>query len=85
MPEKTSKKTEADEHDIEGHLVRIVSDSEREELWIDGVRRRFFKNSGGYVLFDSAYVPARELLVDAVRDYLSHAERPKPVKRSGGR
>lgn len=71
---------ESTEHDVDGHAVRIVTGPGHEELWIDGSRRRFFTNSGGYVLADFAYGPARKTLLEAVRDYLSQSER----ERGGG-
>jgi hypothetical protein len=82
MPSPSEKRAdpETTEHDVDGHAVRIVTGPEHEELWIDGTRRRFFKNSGGYVLAENAYVPAQETLLDAVRDYLRQSER----ERGGG-
>lgn len=68
---------ESTEHDVDGHTVRIVCGPDHEELWIDGTRRRFFRNSGGYVLADNAYVPARETLLDAARAYLNQSERER--------
>jgi hypothetical protein len=76
---------ESTEHEVDGHSVRIVCGPDHEELWIDGTRRRFFRNSGGYVLADHAYVPARETLLEAARDYLSQAERARPGKKQGER
>ncbi len=71
------------EHMVDGHSVRIARTAGHEELWIDGARRRFFMNSGGYVLAENAYVPARESLLDAVRDYLSQTEGAGPGKDAG--
>ncbi|MBQ5964931.1 hypothetical protein [Massilia sp. ZL223] len=79
MPAPSEKRPdpESTEHDVDGHVVRIVTGPDHEELWIDGTRRRFFKNSGGYVLADNAYMPARETLLEAVRDYLRQSERER--------
>lgn len=79
MPAPADKRPdpESAEHEVDGHAVRIVTGPDHEELWIDGTRRRFFKNSGGYVLADNAYVPAQETLLEAVRDYLRQSERER--------
>jgi hypothetical protein len=81
----TKEKTEISEHDVDGHSVRIVRGLDREELWIDGTRRRFFKYPGGYVLADNAFVPPQETLLEAARDYLKQAEREKPSRKRGQR
>lgn len=87
MPASSAKTPEPEtaEHDVDGHAVRIVTGPDHEELWIDGTRRRFFKNSGGYVLADNAYVPARESLLEAVRDYLGQSERERGGPERGER
>ena len=74
MPAKGTSKSNARQHEIDGHSVRIVKRGDHEELWIDGTRRRFFTNSGGYVLAENAYVPGNPSLLDAVRAYLAQAE-----------
>lgn len=72
MPKKmTSRETER--HDVQGHQVEIRRDGEVEELWIDGVRHRFFITAQGYVLQMDAYVPAQSTLLEAVRDHFSRA------------
>lgn len=88
MPAKKTSKAKVSEYDIEGRSVRIVSGPDREKLWIDGKRRRFFTNSGGYVLLENAYVPSHASLLDAARGYLKQAEPPKtakPAEPAGGR
>ena len=85
MPAKRPQKAKIAEHDVEGRSVRILSGPDREELWIDGTRRRFFKTSGGYVLADNAYVPAHATLLEAARGYIKQAEPAKPKKKSRGR
>ena len=85
MPKESRERPEAVEHDVDGHRVRIVRVEDREELWIDGRRRKFVTNSGGYVLMDNAYVPARASLLDAVRAYLAQAEPRRSPKKSGDR
>ncbi|MEH6437584.1 hypothetical protein [Massilia sp. DD77] len=79
MPSPSDKRPdpETSEHEVDGHVVRIVSGPDHEELWIDGARRRFFSNSGGYVLADNAYVPGRDSLLEAVRVYLGQSERER--------
>lgn len=79
MPSPSEKRQDpgSTEHDVDGHVVRIVTGPGHEELWIDGTRRRFFKNSGGYVLADNAYVPARDTLLEAARAYLDQSERER--------
>ena len=84
MAGKTHKQ-DSSEHEVDGHTVRIVRGADHEELWIDGTRRRFFKNSGGYVLAENAYVPARDSLLEAAKAYLSQAEGAKPGKKQGER
>jgi hypothetical protein len=85
MPAKKPKAAKVSEHDIDGHSVRIVEGPDQEELWIDGTRRRFFKNEQGYLLADRAYVPSNASLLDAVRQYLKQADPPKSAARKGGR
>lgn len=79
MPAATDERPdpETTEHDVNGHVVRIVTGPGHEELWIDGTRRRFFTHSGGYVLADNAYVPGRKTLLEAARDYLGQSERER--------
>lgn len=84
MPGK-KRKAETSEHDVDGHSVRIIYGPEQEELWIDDTRRRFFKVSGGYVLAENAYVPARDSLLDAAREYLNQAEGARSGKKRGDR
>ena len=84
MAGKTHKQ-DSSEHEVDGHTVRIVHGPDNEELWIDGTRRRFFKNSGGYVLAENAYVPARESLLEAATAYLSQAECTRPGNKQGER
>ena len=84
MAGKTHKQ-DSSEHEVDGHTVRIVHGPDHEELWIDGTRRRFFKNSGGYVLAENAYVPARDSLLEAAKAYLSQAECTRPGNKQGER
>jgi hypothetical protein len=65
-------------HQIEGHAVEIRKYAEKEELWIDGVRRKFFANQHGYILFDDAFVPPHKTLLDAVKAYL---EKHPPLEK----
>lgn len=84
MPRK-AQQPESTQHDVDGHSVQIVRGPDHEELWIDGTRRRFFKNSGGYVLAANAYVPARGSLLEAAKAYLSQAECARADKKRGER
>ncbi|MFB6367630.1 hypothetical protein ACFCP7_27015 [Paenibacillus elgii] len=60
-------KTEA----IEGHKVEILRREDgREELWIDGHRRKFFVTEKGYILNDDAFSPPQKTLIKAVENYL---------------
>lgn len=78
MPSRKASRPSVAEHEVEGHKVRIVREGDREQLWIDGRRMRVFINSGGYVLSDNAYVPARPSLLEAATDYL------KQLRPAGG-
>jgi len=79
MPRKQAKAPRSERLEIDGHQVEIQGEGDAQELRIDGVRRRFFRTSGGYVLHDDAFVPAQKTLLDAVRDHLGRAtERRKP-------
>ena len=60
-----------DKHEIEGHTVEIRRTDDREELWIDGRRRRFFRTPDGYTLNDDAYVKPFKSLYDATASYLN--------------
>ena len=50
--------------------VEIHRRDGREELWIEGERRRFFRTDDGYTLFDDAYAPPQETLLEAAENYL---------------
>ncbi|MGQ0445039.1 MAG: hypothetical protein ACT4O2_07925 [Beijerinckiaceae bacterium] len=67
-------------HQIEGHAVEIRKYPEKEELWIDGERRKFAANQHGYILFDNMFVPPHKTLLDAVKAYLEKHP-PMPMKK----
>jgi hypothetical protein len=75
MPAKNQKEPargrHAGGHRIEGHTVEIRQRDDREELWIDGERRRFFVTRDGYTLHADAYAPPAKTLMEAVKNYLS--------------
>ena len=58
------------EHRIEGRAVEIRRREDREELWIDGVRQRFFVTRDGYTLHADAYARPQKTLLEAVKNYL---------------
>lgn len=72
MNESMSKKTgPSDEnHKIDGHIVQIRKQGKVEQLWIDGIRRKFSVTKDGYNLHDYAYAPPKNSLIEAVRSYL---------------
>lgn len=57
-------------HSIEGHAVEIRRHEDREELWIDGERRKFFVTPDGYTLHADAYARPQKTLIEAVKNYL---------------
>ena len=50
--------------------MEIRQREDREELWIDGARRRFFVTKDGYTLNADAYAPPAKTLMEAVKNYL---------------
>ncbi len=76
MPAKTPAnsshgKYEGGVHTVEGHGVEVREREGKEELWIDGERRKFFVTPDGYTLHADAYAPPQKTLLDAVKNYLS--------------
>lgn len=67
---KKHETTSSEKHTIKDHTVEIRKVEDKEELWIDGVRRKFFVNKDGYTLHDAAYDPPFKSLKEAVEDYL---------------
>lgn len=70
--EKQEAASLTETHIIEGHTVEIRRNG-KEELWIDGIRRKFFVYDDGYNLFDDAYAPPQRTLLKAVEAYLRNA------------
>lgn len=66
--------------EIAGHTVEVLAGADGEELWVDGVRRRFFTTSDGYVLLDDAYVPAEATLLDAAVNHVRRRLVRPPTK-----
>jgi hypothetical protein len=66
---------QVERHKIAGHSVEIRKRDDREELWIDGVRKRFFVTDSGYRLNDNAYAPPTRTLLEAVEGLLKKPER----------
>ena len=77
MSDSTSGEGTTEVHEIAGHAVEVRRHGDREELRIDGRRRRFFVNRHGYRLYDNAYVPPTETLLEAVRAYLLRGSRSR--------
>ncbi len=73
MSKKQSSKPSVEKHEISSHRVEIRKDQGKEQLWIDGVQRKFFVTPDGYNLRDDAYVPPHKSLIEAVESYLSTA------------
>lgn len=71
--------TSSEKHTIKGHDVEIRKKQDTEELWIDGVRRKFFVNKNGYTLHDAAYDPPFKSLREAVESYLEKYPNPNPT------
>lgn len=57
-------------HTVEGHAVEIRKREDRDELWINGERRKFFVTPDGYTLHSDAYAPPQKTLMEAVKNYL---------------
>ena len=68
--EPAGEKHAGGEHRIEGHSVEIRRHEDREELWLDGERRKFFVTPDGYTLHADAYAPPARTLMEAVKNYL---------------
>lgn len=73
MTKKQSSKPSVVKHEISGHRVEIRKFEDKEQLWIDGVLRKFFVTPDGYNLRDDAYVSPHKSLIEAVESYLSTA------------
>ena len=67
MAKKKAYQPEVERIELRGHIIerRIVGD--REELWIDGIRKRFLRSEQGYNLYDDAYRPPQPTLMEAAR------------------
>lgn len=70
MSDQKEPGSKTDRFEIHGHAVAILRRKDREELWIDGIRRRYIKTDEGYNLYDDAYEPPQKSLIDAVELYL---------------
>ena len=70
MPAKKSTEPSGEKHTVEDHSVEIRQREGNEELWIDGVRQRFFVTQDGYTLHADAYARPQKTLLEAVRNYL---------------
>ncbi|MFM0124581.1 MULTISPECIES: hypothetical protein [Paraburkholderia] len=58
-----------EKHEIAGHHVEIRK-APREELRIDGVRKKFLVTKDGYNLDDAAYDKPHKTLLEAVTAFL---------------
>jgi hypothetical protein len=76
MPEREPTEPSIEKHSVEGRSVEIRKREGKEELWIDGVRRRFFVTEDGYTLHADAYAPPQKSLLQAAKVYLR--KQPKP-------
>ncbi len=70
MVKKNATEPLVEKHKIEGHSVEIRKRKGKEELWIDGVRRRFFVTEDGYNLHEDAYALPQKSLLEAAKHYL---------------
>lgn len=70
MARKKGDKPSVEKHEIEGHSVQIRILKDKEELWIDGTRRKLYRTERGYTLYDDAYSPPQKSLTEAVKAYL---------------
>jgi len=70
MPAKNPTEPSGEKHTVEGHAVEIRKREDKEELWIDGTRRRFVLTQDGYTLHADAYARPQNTLLQAVKNYL---------------
>jgi hypothetical protein len=73
MPTKKPTKPLREKHPggaLEGHAVEIREREGKEELWINGERRKFFVTPDGYTLHADAYARPQKTLLEAVKNYL---------------
>lgn len=82
MAKASSDEPRVEKHKVEGRTVEIRKRGDAEELWIDGVRHRFFVNADGYRLHENAYAPPTKTLLDAARAYLERLQRERKTGRS---
>ena len=75
---KNYDKTASEKHKIKGHNVEIRRTENKEELWIDGVRRKFFVTEDGYNLHAAAYERPYKTLLEAVQNYLEKSPTELP-------
>jgi hypothetical protein len=71
----SNSKADVETHEIAGHTVEIRRLEGREELRIDGVRKKFFVSQDGYNLDDAAFAPPQKSLLDAVKLFLEGRKR----------
>jgi hypothetical protein len=67
---KENNETTSEKYTTQGHSVEIRRNENKEELWIDGVRRKFFVNKDGYTLHEAAFDRPYKSLREAVEHYL---------------
>lgn len=70
MAGKARPKPATEKQRIAGRAVEIRRQEGREELWIDGIRHKFFASADGYNLYVAAHTPPQKTLLDAVKTYL---------------
>ena len=71
MAKKKTTEPSVDKHQFEGHSIQIRKVEGKEQLWIDGVRRRFFVSDDGYNLDDDAYASPQKSLIEAVKAFIN--------------
>lgn len=73
MPTEYSHHEERENtYKLEGYTVEIRVREGKEQLWIDGVRRKFFVSQDGYTLHADAFAPPQKTLLAAVKQYLEN-------------
>lgn len=77
---ETQSKANVETHQIAGHTVEIHTFEDRQELRIDGVRKKFLVYEKGYNLADAAFEHPYKSLIDAVKASLQPQKHEKGGK-----
>ena len=82
MEKKKESKPSVEKYKIQGHSIQIRKEGNVEQLFIDGIPKKHFKNDAGYVLHDNIYEEPHKSLIEAVKIHLQRASKKRRYKES---